>query len=399
MTTNFKPYGRQAIDESDIAAVCEVLRSDWLTTGPAIESLEHELCAAVGARHAVVCNSGTASLYLAARASGIRPGQAVIVPTVTFAASASAFLLAGIDVILADVDENTGLLTPDSLQEALGRAGSKPVRGVVPVHLQGRPADPMGIYEIAQREELFVIEDACHALGTSYNTPRQRIGDCAHSDMACFSFHPVKTIAMGEGGAITTNDNELADHMRRLRSHAITREAKHFQNQDLAYSADGTVNCWYYELHDISHNFRASDIHCALAASQLRKLDIFAKERRRLVSRYRKHLTGQNPHIYVLEQPNHCDPVWHLFCVLIDFDKLATERNAVMARLKRDGVGTQVHYIPLHMQPYFRRLCGDLRLPGAEEYYRRVLSLPLYFGLTDDDVDQVIAALLRAVSQ
>jgi len=399
VTRAFLPYGRQHIDDADIAAVAAVLRGDWLTTGPAVERFERHLCDVVGARHSVVCNSGTAALYLAARAAGLEPGAAVIVPAVTFAASASAFVLAGYDVLLADVDPDTGLMGPEHVEAALARAAGKRVRGVVPVHLQGQVRDPEALAALAAKHGLTVIEDACHALGSRYGAARHSAGACAHAQFACFSFHPVKTIAMGEGGAVTTNDAAMADAMRRLRSHGITREAEQFTNAQLALGRDGKPHSWYYELSEISHNLRASDINCALADSQLGKLTIFAEERRRLVRRYREQIAGLAPAVRPVPVLPGSDAAWHLMCVLIDFAATGVDRDVVVARLRAAGIGTQVHYIPLHLQPYYRQLCGALSLPGAEAYYARILSLPLYYGLSDADVDYVTGELAKAIAQ
>ena len=397
MSRGFLPYGRQLIEEDDIAAVAAVLRSDWLTSGPAVERFERALAGSVGASHAVVCNSGTAALYLAARAWEFEPGDTVIVPSLTFAATASAQVLAGLDVVLADVDADSGLMTAGHAEDALGRAKGRRVRAITPVHLTGQMADPAAIADFARKHGLVVVEDACHALGTTYGGDKFRVGGCAHSAAACFSFHPVKTIAMGEGGAVTTNDKAKADAMRRLRSHGITRAPGDFTNPDVALASDGTPHAWYYELGEISHNLRASDINCALGDSQLRKLPRFAAARRRLAERYRSGLTALGPKVKPVPRQPGVDAAWHLFCVLVDFESVGVDRDELIKRLHAGGIGSQVHYIPLHLQPFYRKRSGGIRLPGAEAYYRRVLSLPLFVEMTDSDVDRVIATLAKAI--
>lgn len=390
--TRFLPYARQVIEDDDVAAVEKVLRGDWLTTGPKVEALDAALAETVGAKHAIVCNSGTAALYLATRAAGLEPGDKVIVPSITFLATASANILAGLDVVFSDVDPETGLMSVQHAAEALRRGGDR-VKAIFPVHLGGRVADPEGLKAFADRNSLLVIEDACHALGTSYGGDFHSVGSCAHSLAACFSFHPAKTIAMGEGGAVTTNSDEVAHKARQLRNHGMTREAGAFVNEDLAFARDGSPNSWYYEAREISHNFRASDINCALGLSQLTKLDRFLQQRRILAERYESRLAPLAPLVrYVPGNPQDRHG-WHLCTILVDFPAAGLDRQTLMERLKQHGVGSQVHYIPVHTQPFYRRLYGDLPLPGAMHYYQHVLSLPLYASMTEEDVDWVVSAL------
>jgi UDP-4-amino-4,6-dideoxy-N-acetyl-beta-L-altrosamine transaminase len=394
--TGFLPYARQVIEDDDVEAVEKVLRGDWLTTGPNVEAFDAALAKTVGARHAIVCNSGTAALYLAARAAGLKPGDRVIVPSVTFLATASANILAGLEVVFADVNPQTGMMTVEHAREALSRGGSA-VKAVFPVHLGGRIANPEGLKAFADHNGLMVIEDACHALGTRYGVARDKVGGCAHSLAACFSFHPAKTIAMGEGGAVTTNSDELAHEIRLLRNHGMTREASAFSNDGLAFAADGAPNPWYYEASEISHNFRASDINCALGLSQLAKLEKFLERRRALAERYESQLAALAPVVrYVSGNPQDRHG-WHLCTVLVDFDVLDIDRRGLMERLKQRGVGSQVHYIPVHTQPFYSRRYGELSLPGAMRYYQRTLSLPLYASMTEDDVDRVVAALRESL--
>ena len=399
MSQGFLNYGRQAIGEDDIAAVVDVLRGDWLTTGPAVERFEAALCEETGVEHAVVCNSGTAALYLASRSAGLKPGDSVIVPAMTFAATASANVLAGVEVIFADVDPLTGLMRVSDAEEALARRGAQQVKGVFPVHLTGRVNDPAALHAFAEDAGLVVIEDACHALGTRYGNARHAVGACQHSLAACFSFHPVKAIAMGEGGAVTTNSKRLADEARRLRNHGMTRSPDEFQCPELALSADGSVNPWHYEIAEISHNLRASDINCALAASQLRKLDQFLHQRRALMEHYRSRLAELAPVVTLAPWGADLEPGWHLCAVQIDFEQLQIDRGALMHRLRERGIGTQVHYLPVHLHPFYRNRYGKIDLPGALSYYERTLSLPLYPAMTSADVDRVVDELADCVAR
>lgn len=385
----FLPYGRQSVDEADIAAVAEVLRGDWLTTGPTVSAFEDAFAARTGAHHAVSCSSGTAALHLGALALGLGEGDWVIVPTMTFAATANAARFVGSEVLFADVDPDTGLMTPNTLDAALIRAKreAKPVRAVLPVHLGGQCCAMGAIGEIARDKGLAVVEDACHAVGGD------GVGACAHSAMATFSLHPVKTIAAGEGGVVATNDGALAETLQRLRSHGMVRDAKAFEHRDLAFDADGTTNPWYYEIADLGFNYRLSDIHAALALSQLGKLDQFVARRQALAKRYDAALADLAPAIRPVGRVAGPAPAWHLYVVLIDFERLGMSRAKVMARLRTKGVGTQVHYVPVHRQPYYVARYGAAALPGAEAYYERALSLPLFPAMTDDDVDRVVAAL------
>jgi UDP-4-amino-4,6-dideoxy-N-acetyl-beta-L-altrosamine transaminase len=395
----FLPYARQVVGEDDIAAVAEVLRGDWLTTGPAVGAFEAELARELDVAHAVVCNSGTAALYLALRASDLNPGDTVIVPAVTFVASASAAILAGLDVVFADVDAETGLMGVEHAEAAMRRAGgAKAVKAVIPVHLGGRVANPAGLRALAQRHGLLVIEDACHAFGTRYGSNNGlRIGSCADSDAACFSFHPVKAIAMGEGGAVTTNSDATARRLRLLRNHGMTNDPEGFANLDMAFTG-GEVNPWYYEVAEISHNFRASDINCALGLSQLRKFAGFLAARRDLMRRYETRLASLAPNVRLVTGEG-CDPGWHLCTVLVDFGTIGIDRRTLMLRLRARGIGTQVHYIPVHEQPYYRKRGGVIELPGASAYYERTLSLPLFPGMTNEDVDRVVDAVTDEIGK
>lgn len=400
MAEPFLPYGRQEIDEQDIAAVVEALGSDWLTTGPKVAEFEAAFAAKVGVSYAVACNSGTAALHMAVTALGIGEGDKVVVPTITFLASANCVRFNGAEVVFADVNPATGLLGPATFLDALERAGDG-VKGVIPVHLAGQVADVEAIRDIARARGISVIEDACHALGTTYgsaNDASATVGACVHSDAATFSFHPVKTIAMGEGGMVTTNDADRARCMSEFRNHGMVRDPQRLTGVALAFDGDGAVNPWYYEMPEIGFNYRASDINCALGLSQLAKLERFVDRRLALAGRYDQALAPLAPVVRPGGRVENCRAGWHLYTVRIDFDAAGKSRAAVMNGLRESGVGTQVHYVPVHRQPYYVGRYGELSLPGADAYYASTLSLPLFPAMTDADVDRVCDALRRVTS-
>ncbi len=391
----FLPYGRQQIGDDDVAAVTEVLRGDTLTTGPKVVAFEQALSGATGASHAVVCSGGTAALHLAAMALNLGPGDKAVVPALTFLAAANVVRLTGAEVVFADVDPATGLMGPEELSAALGQEGLETVRAVFPVHYAGQCAAPDQL--AAAAGDLPVVADSCHALGTAYGSDGT-VGDCRHAIMETFSFHPVKTIAAGEGGAVTTNDDELAQRLRRLCNHGMTRDADSFTRDDLARDGKGKPNPWYYEMTEIGLNYRLSDIHCALGLSQLGKLDTFCAARRALAARYDEKLAPLAPMVKLLGREKGCDPAWHLYVTRIDFTILGIERAVLMARLAQAGIGTQVHYLPLHMQPYYRDRYGEMSLPGVEAFYQQALSLPLFPDMTEEDVDYVAEMLGHIVA-
>ena len=390
--SSFLPYGRQSISDADIDAVVEVLRSDYLTTGPYVERFERDLAATVGAGEAVVCANGTAALHLAALTQDLTPNDVIIVPSMTFAASANCIAYCGAQVLFADVDPTTGLITDETFDAALDHfRKTQPnhrYAGVVPVHYAGRPVELGHISRISDELGGFVIEDACHAIGTT--GPDGRIGACQASDMAIFSFHPVKTLTTGEGGAVTTNDPALARRLRLLRSHGIERDPARFDG--LGFGDDNDTGPWVYEMQALGFNYRLPDLNCALGVAQLKRLPEFAAKRQALVAAYQDALAASQ--LPVSWTPTQDDVVFHLFAVTLDFAALGMTRSAVMQGLRDRGIGSQVHYIPVHRQPYWRRhALGQRELPGSDQYYRNTLSLPLFADMADDDPVRVVAAL------
>jgi UDP-4-amino-4,6-dideoxy-N-acetyl-beta-L-altrosamine transaminase len=385
MTRSHLPYGRQTIEEDDIAAVVEALRSDFLTTGPRVEAFETAFAETVGARHAVACANGTAALHLAMMALRVQPGEVCIVPSITFLATANCVRYVGAEVVFADVDADTGLMTPATLEAAIHQVGGRTLRAVLPVHLRGDVTQLDELARLAGASGAVLVEDAPHALGSNatFGNVVSRVGDAAYSAMATFSFHPVKTIATGEGGMVTTNDPDLAARLHILRSHGMVRPS----------GADP----WWYEMPEPGFNYRLPDILCALGQSQLSKLPRFAARRRALSARYEAALRPLAPLVRLATRPSWSDPVLHLMVALIDFPGAGTSRREVMDILASKGVGTQVHYIPVHAQSYYRERYGAQTLVGAQAWYERCLSLPLYPSMDDEDVDRVVDALRTAL--
>jgi UDP-4-amino-4,6-dideoxy-N-acetyl-beta-L-altrosamine transaminase len=393
----FLPYGRHVIEDDDKAAVMRVLESDWLTTGPAVAEFEAAFRSVLDVPHAVSCSNGTAALHLAALALGLGPGDTVVVPAMTFLATANAARYVGADVKFADVDPETGLLTPETLEAAIREAKGARLKAVFPVHLNGQCCDCAGIERIARANGLMIVEDACHALGTIYSTGHNeafKAGACYHSDLATFSFHPVKTIAMGEGGAVTTRKPEMAARLEDLRNHGMTRDPQRFLHREQAFGADGTANPWYYEMPQVGFNYRVSDINCALGLSQLRKLERFAEARHVIAAEYDAAFRPYGSVLQPVRRVSNCQPSWHIYVLLIDFKALGRPRDGVMRELRERGVGTQVHYLPVNRQPYYRSVYGDIRLPGADAYYDRCLSIPYYASMTRDDARYVAETLV-----
>lgn len=390
MSRSFLPYGRHSIDEDDIEAVVEVLRNGPLTCGPKVEEFEADFARKIGVDHAVVCSNGTTALHLAVIAAGIGPGDYAIVPAITFLATANAVRMAGAEVCFADVDPETGLMTPAHFEEALKRAAG-PVKAVLPVHMNGQSEAMANIKAIADQHGVHVISDCCHALGAEY-LDVGRPGDGQFEDMGTFSLHPVKSIAMGEGGVVTTSDPEKARLLRLLRGHAMEKDSSLWQHAD-GFAENGEANPWYYEMQILAYNYRASDLQCALGISQLRKLDSFIEKRRKIASWYDTLLASLDNLVRPIRRSSDCISAWHLYPVLIDFEALGQERAMVMQSLGDAGVGTQVHYVPVSNQPYYVARYGRQELPGAEAYYDRVLSLPIFPAMTKEDVAKVVEAL------
>ncbi len=393
MNPRFLGYGSQSLDERDIEAVVEVLKSDFLTQGPAVARFEAALAERVGAKYAVAVSSGTAALHLACLASGMKPGDVGVTSALTFVASANAFLYAQGRALLSDIDAQTLCMSKDTLARAL--TGESPLKAVTPVHFAGLS---VGLSAIRKHvgNDVSIIEDACHALGGD-DEDGLPVGCCAHSNMTVFSFHPVKPITTGEGGAITTNDPYLRDLLQRLRSHGIEKEPELLQLRDQGVDEDsGAVFPWYYEQQMLGYNYRMSDIHAALGLSQLAKLDGFIARRREIALFYDRkvsrlaHVRGVHSAPEMRKRSG-----LHLYVIRCNYKALGKTRERVMTELKTRGIGSQVHYIPLYRQPFHMKrekwCSGDF--PICEGYYAEALSIPLFASMRDEDVERVSQAL------
>jgi perosamine synthetase len=375
------PYGRQWVDDDDIAAVVATLRSDWLTTGPGVSTFEQAFASAAGAHEAVAVSSGTAALHAAAYALGIGPGDEVIVPAMTFAATANAVVFQGGTPVFADVDPTTLLLDPHAAEACV----TPRTRAIFAVDYAGQPCNYDELRQIAARHGLALLDDACHALGGRYRG--RPVG--ALADLNTFSLHPVKPITAGEGGVITTDDSDMAQRMRHFRNHGIT--ADHQQRQQ-----KGT---WFYEMTDLGYNYRLTDIQCALALSQLAKLSGWVARRQELARRYDAafaDLSGAQP-LHSLPERTHA---YHLYVLRLDTVRLRASRADIFAALRAEGIGVNVHYIPVHLHPFYRQHFGTVPglCPAAEAAYEEVVSLPIFPRMSDADANDVIAAVYKVLS-
>ncbi len=372
------PYGRQWLDDSDIQAVVDVLRSDWLTTGPKVGEFEEAFATRVQAKYAVSFSSGTAALHGAAFAAGLKAGDEAITTPMTFAATANCVLYQGATPVFADVRPDTLNIDPEQVEQHV----TAKTRAILPVDYAGHPADLGAILEIARRYGLLVIEDACHALGAEYRG--RTVGSI--SDMTVFSFHPVKHITTGEGGMVTTNDARLAETLRRFRNHGISSDARQRQS----------AGQWHYEMVLLGFNYRLPDVVCALGIEQLKKLDANLARRREIAARYEaafREIPGVIPPAVRAE----VNPAWHLYPIRTDTTKLTTARAEIFRALRAENIGVNVHYIPVHLHPYYREHFGYSggEFPIAEDAYQRLISLPMFHAMTDKDVDDVIEAVRK----
>lgn len=376
----YLPYGRQAVEESDIKAVVEVLRSDWLTTGPKVAEFEEAFAAQVDAAYAVAFSSGTAALHAASFAAGLKSGDEAITTPLTFAATANCVLYQGATPVFADVCADTLNLDPQQVEKKI----SPKTRAILPVDYAGHPAEMTAILEIARRRAMIVIEDACHALGATYG--RKRVGGIA--DMTVFSFHPVKHITTGEGGMVTTNDKGLAETLRRFRNHGISSEARARQN----------AGQWHYEMVQLGFNYRLPDIVCALGLEQLKRLEANLARRREIAAVYTTALREIRG-IVVPTVRSEANPAWHLYPIRLELDRLSVDRAQIFRALRAENIGVNVHYIPVHYHPYYRERFGERagEFPVAENAYERLISLPMFHAMTDGDVEDVMHALRKVL--
>ena len=396
---SYMPYGKPYIDKDDIKAVIEVLESDWLTTGPLVSRFENAFSKVVNAKYVIACSSGTAGLHLSVMALGLKENDIVIVPANTFAATANVVRYVNADIIFSDVDPETGLMTPENFQDVINK--SSIINTVIPVHYSGQCVDMKNINEIAGKNNISIIEDACHAIGAKHEIKLDSsspVGSCSLSDITVFSLHPTKNITMGEGGIITTNNIYLRDKLINLRNHGINKLPENFLNSNLAYDSNKKLNPWYYEIKELGLNYRASDINCALGYAQLKKLNKFLNRRQELVRYYDANIKPLSPIVVSTKRNNNCFSACHIYVVLIDFCKLSIDRSELMRELDKMGIGTQVHYIPVYKHPYYKDRYGEINLPGAEKFYERCLTLPLFPSMDEEDVVNVVNKLTKIIS-
>lgn len=375
-------YGRQYIDDEDIAAVVETLKSDLITCGPKVSALEKQLCELTTAKYAVVVSNGTAALHLAALAAGFREGDEVIVSSITFAASSNCVLYCGAKPVFADIRPDTYNIDPASVRKLI----TPRTKGIVAVDFTGQAVELDELREICREHHLILIEDAAHAIGTKYKG--QPVGSIA--DMTCFSFHPVKTVTGGEGGAITTNDEELYHKLLRLRTHGITRN-----QSEMVHPTDAL---WYNEQVELGYNYRMTDFQAALLGSQLKKLPKFSARRKEIVEKYNKAFADM-PEIIVQREIPESDTTRHLYILRLNLEKLSCDRRQFFDALYAENTCPQVHYLPVYYHSYYEKLGYEKGLcPNAEKYYEEVMSIPLYYSLTDEDVEDVIHAVKKVIA-
>jgi UDP-4-amino-4,6-dideoxy-N-acetyl-beta-L-altrosamine transaminase len=385
------PYGYHTIEQDDIDAVTAALKGYLLASGPRVEAFEDEFRTFVGAESAIACSNGTAGLELALLSLNLKPGEICVVPPISFLSTATSVLLTGGEVIFCDVDPQSGLMDPAALQEIVNK--TRNIRAIIPVHLGGRICAIDKIDEIGGDSGAVTIEDCCHALG-SVDHHGNAIGGSERSYASVFSFHPVKMITAGEGGMVTTSSQELGDRIRRLRSHGVTKDSLEFTESG-SFDSVGTANPWSYEQRELGQNFRMSEVQAALGLSQLKKLLRFVDRRAEIANAYTSMLAPYKEYITPVLDNQARKVGRHLYSVNIEFQRLGRRRSEVMRGLHSKNIGSQVHYIPIYRQPVFKRKYGEMRLPGAEQYYERTLSLPLFPLMTDWDAERVVTALLQ----
>jgi len=380
------PYGKQHIDSSDIAEVVKVLKSDWITQGPKVKEFEEALCKYTGAKYAVCVSSGTAALHLSCLAAGLKKGDEAITTPITFIATSNSILYTGASPVFADIDYDSVNINPEEISKKI----SKKTKAILPVHFAGLPCDIPEIAKIAKKNKLSIIEDAAHALGAEYKHGNRwyKVGCCKHSDMTTFSFHPVKHITTGEGGAITTNNKKIYEKLLMLRSHGTLKN-------DSIKKKHGP---WYYEMRELGYNYRITDFQCALGLSQLKKIDKFILRRKEIVKMY-NHAFKWNPCFVLLQEKKYVRSSWHLYPIRLEAkSKIGAKRKSVFNYLRKRNIDTQVHYIPVYWQPYYQQLGYKKGLcPKAEADYEQIISLPIFPNMTDKNVDYVIENILSLI--
>ena len=377
------PYGRQYIDDGDIGAVAEILGSDWITQGPKVDAFERALAKYCGAKYVVAVSSGTAALHIACIAAGLGKGDEAVTTPVTFLATPNSVLYAGARPVFADIEYGSVNLDPADVERKL----TKKTKAIIPVHFAGLPCDMPEIAKIAKNNGLSVIEDGCHALGARYKHrgAEVRVGSCRHSDMTVFSFHPVKHITTGEGGAITTNSRKIYRKLRALRSHGVYKTSSMIKEQ----------GPWYYEMRDLGFNYRITDFQCALGLSQLAKIDRFLERRKKIASIYDAELSGIEG-VETQKTTLKQEHAYHLYVLKVNFPHFKISRKSFFEKMRKTGIVCQVHYVPVYRQPYYRRTISQgavKKYKNSEKYYAEAVSLPIYYSMTDSDARKVSASV------
>ena len=391
----FLYYGHQSLDQTDLSWIKKALNSDWLTTGPFVENFEARIAKYVGAKYAVACSNGTAALFLAYLSLfGFNSKKRVLMPSMTFTATASAARIIGLDIDFVDCEKDTGLMDIDATKKQINR---KKYDMIIPVHMNGNTANLEEIKKLAKKNGIKVVDDASHAIGSMYQTKAGKVfkvGSCKHTDATTFSFHAVKNITTGEGGAVVTNNKKLYEKLINFRTHGINREKKKFKNTKYAYSNKGILNPWYYEINEIGFNYRISDINCALGISQLKKIEKFKNKRNKIIRYYEYYLRTIRNKVNIVSSSKSKLVMWHLFVVKIDFDSLSICRSEFMNYLLKNKIQTQIHYIPLHLQPAYKTVAFS-SLKGTMNYYKDIVSLPLYPSMSKNDVKYITSKIIK----
>lgn len=377
------PYGHQWINEEDIKAVIEVLRSDWITQGPKVVEFEKEFAKYVEARYAVAVNSGTAALHAACFAANIEKGDEVITSPITFVASANCVIYQGGIPVFADIKEDTLNIDPDEIKKKI----NKKTKAIIPVDFTGLPVDLKAMLKIAKDNNLVIIEDASHTLGATYKD--RKIGSI--SDMTIFSFHPVKHITTGEGGMITTNNKEYYERLKLFRTHGITKEKDRLLNYE---------GPWYYEMQELGYNYRLTDFQCALGLSQSKKIDRIIQRRREIAQKYNYEFKDMLEIKIPENNPFDSNPAWHVYMIQLNLERIKVGRREIFEALRAENIGVNVHYIPVHLQPYYQKRFGYHKgdFPKAEEYYSRAITLPIFPKMSDKDIDDVGKAVKKVIN-
>ncbi len=393
MLKRFLPYSRQTITENDIKNVVKVLKSDFITQGPNINKFEKEFAKYVGAKYAVSCATGTAALHLSCLALGLNKKSSLATSSITFVASANCAEFLGAKVYLTDIDRDTYCMCPASLENILKK---NKIDVVVPVHMCGHSSDMKKILKLKKRYKFKIIEDSCHSLGGKYNN--YKIGSCKYADISTFSFHPVKPITTGEGGMITTNNKEIYQKLLIYRTHGIIKDQAKFQNKKNAFD-NKAVNRWYYEMIELGFNYRLTDIQSTLGLSQLRKLDIFTSKRNQIAKRYDKAFEN-NQNIITPKIKKKIKHAYHLYTILINFQKIGKTRNEIMSELHKHKIGSQVLYIPIYKQPYYNKKykLNDKKFKNSEFYYNHALSIPIFPDLKLQEQKYIIKVINKIVN-